>query len=59
MLSLQWLSSTSQAACSSCNLWCFYITFDKKDVDSDAPPFYPTFYLDCYMKADKGAERNG
>lgn len=49
---------TSQAACSSCNLWCFCIFVDEKDVDSDAPSFYPTFYLDCYMKADKGGERN-
>lgn len=56
VLSLQWLSSTSQAAGSSCNLWCFCVPVDKKDVDSDAPSFHPTFYLDWYMKADKGGQ---
>lgn len=36
----------------------FCNTVDEKDVDSDAASFYPTFYLDCYMKADKGGKRN-
>lgn len=58
MLSLQWVSATSQADCSSCNLWCFCITVNEKDVDSDAASFYPTFYLDCYMKADNGGKKN-
>lgn len=58
MLTLQWISPTSQASCSSCNLRFFCNTVDEKDVDSDAASFYPTFYLDCYMKADKGEERN-
>lgn len=55
MLLLQW-HHTSQAACSSHNLWCFCITDDEEDSDPDAVSFYPTFDLDCYMKADKGGE---
>lgn len=58
MLSFHWGFPVSQAACSSGNLWCFCIIVDEKDVDSDAASFYPTFDLDCYMKADKGAKRN-
>lgn len=36
----------------------FCVTVDEKDVDSDAASFYPTFYLDVYMKAatEEGGE---